>query len=178
MLGANGDSHSVIDMPRKSPKTKYNVIRDTREQERGDGWWFPESERCAGTIVQTLKTGDYTLEGFEESFVIERKSGIAEIAGNITEARFERELERMEAFAFPFVIAACTWDDVYRFPVGSGIPTYQWPKLRVTNHFIVRRLCEYMMRYKTKIILAGSHAQLVAGSLFKRLIELKHVQAA
>jgi hypothetical protein len=166
-------------MPRKKPK--YHVIRDSREQENGDGWWFPEGEQCAGTLVKGLKTGDYTLEGFEEDFVIERKSGTAEIAANITQARFERELERMEQFKYPFLIAECTWDDIYAFPKGSGIPLDKQKYLKVTNYFMVRRLCEFQMKYKTKIILAGTWAKRIASSLFKRLIEgrmeeLRHAQ--
>jgi len=147
------------------------VIRDTREQEKGDGWWFPESTLCAGTVVQTLKTGDYTLEGFEETFVIERKSGSAEIAQNITEKRFVRELERLEEFKYPFIIAACTWDDIYNFPKGSDIPQRVWPKLRAKNFFMVKTLLEYQLKYKTRIILAGSHGQDIAKSLFKRILE-------
>ena len=89
-------------------KSKVHVIRDTREQKTGNGWWFPESSLCAGTVVQTLKSGDYTLEGFEETFVIERKSGTAEIAQNINEGRFVRELERLEEFRFPFLLVIMT----------------------------------------------------------------------
>lgn len=163
-------------MPKKSPK--YHVLRDSREQEQGDGWWWEESARCAGTLVQTLKTGDYTLEGFEDVFVIERKAGAAELAANITEPRFERELERLEEFKHPFLIASCTWDDIYQFPVGSGIPPSRWRSLRVTNNFLAKRLCEFQLRYKTKIILAGPHAKEVASSLFKRLIEMKHAEEA
>ena len=156
-------------MAKKLPKV--HVIRDTREQEQGDRWYFPESTLCAGTIDRTMKTADYTLEGFEDVFVIERKAGTAEIAQNICQDRFVRELERLEEFKYPFIIAGCTWEEVYAFPEHSGIPKSAWPKLRVTNHFMVKRLCEYQLRYKTKIILAGIHAQDVAKSLFKRILE-------
>lgn len=157
-------------MSKTSPK-RVHVYRDSRENENGNGWWFPESTICAGTIVKGLKTGDYTLEGFENDFVIERKSGTAEIAQNINEGRFIRELERLEEFKYPFLIAECTWDDVLAFPAQSGIPQRVWPKLRVKNTFILRRLLEYQLKYKTRIILAGAHAQNVAKSLFKRIIE-------
>ena len=152
-------------------KRKYKVLRDTREQKKGDGWWWDESELCSGTEVRTFKTGDYSLEGFEESFVIERKADTGEIAQNINEGRFERELERMEAFEHPFLIASCDWDDVYAFPERSGIPRAIWPQLRVTAQYMAKRLCEFELRYKTRIILAGPHAKRVASSLFKRLIE-------
>lgn len=160
-------------MPKKLPK--FQVIRDTREQEKGDGWWFPATDRCEGTVVETLKTGDYTLAGLPANyFVIERKSGIAEVAGNITEQRFKRELERLEEFQFPFLIIEATLEDVVRFPEGSGIPESKWPDLRVSAQFILKVLTEYHLRYKTRIIMAGKSGFVQASSLLKRIHERLH----
>lgn len=157
---------------RRKAKQKYWVIRDTREQERGDGWWWEESDQCAGTKVDTLPTADYTLEGLPDNyFVIERKAGTAELAQNINQGRFERELERLEAFKYPFLIAECTWDDVYAFPERSGIPQSKWHELRVSNYYLAKRLLEFQFTYRTKIILAGLHARRVASCAFKRVIE-------
>lgn len=154
---------------------KFKVIRDSREQQRGDGWWWDDKgEFCSGTEIRTLKTGDYTLESFENDFVIERKSGTAELAQNIHEGRFARELERLEEFKYPFLIVQCSWDDIYAFPERSGIPQKRWSQLKVNPKLLAKRLCEYQLKYKTKFILAGSNAQRVAASLFKRLIESRH----
>ena len=151
--------------------SEIHIVRDSREQEDGAGWWWDKRSVFAGTIIKGLKTGDYTLEGFEDSFVIERKSGVAEIAANVTQERFERELERLDSFKFPFLIAECTWEDVYRYPVGTSIPRRYWPSLRNKNKFIIKRLCEFQLTYKTKFIFAGKHAKEVATSLFKRVLE-------
>ena len=51
----------------------YTVIKDTREQR---GWIFNKSDRCDGMRVETLKTGDYTLGGFEEMVCVERKFSV------------------------------------------------------------------------------------------------------
>lgn len=166
-------------MPSKHPKRpkipKFQVVRDTREQERGDGWWFDPSPSCDGTLVQTLKTGDYTLAGLPDKyFVIERKSGVAEVAGNITELRFKNELERLDEFQYPFLIIEADLGDVERFPVGSGIPQSKWSSLKISNHFLLKVLTEYHLRYKTRIIFAGHSAKLQAQSLFKRIMERYH----
>src|SRR5215210_7578524 len=73
----------------------YTVLRDTREQQ---GWIFEQGKLCNGTISKALKTGDYTLVGFESILCVERKKNVAEFAKNIIEKRFENELTRMEAF--------------------------------------------------------------------------------
>ena len=101
---------------------KYKVIRDTREQ---NGWTFMSSKACEGTLSGALKTGDYSIEGYEELLTIERKGSIAELANNLVEDRFERELERMESFKYAFMILEFSMDDLIKYPKGSGIPSYK-----------------------------------------------------
>src|SRR6185312_8933976 len=101
----------------------YEVIRDTREQL---GWTFAKHSPCLGTVSGTLKTGDYTLKGLEETFVIERKRNTAEVAANVAQDRFWRELERLESFALPFIVCEFSLADVLSFPENSGIPEFKW----------------------------------------------------
>jgi hypothetical protein len=161
-------------MPRKPSKVAnpapYVVIRDTREKQ-GQGWIFAESPRCGGTVIQTMKTGDYTLQGFENVIVIERKKSTSEFCQNILEARFDAELVRMESFPLPFMILEFTMDDVMRWPIGSGIPKYKLKYVKVTKYFLLKRLADYQVQYKTKIIFAGIHGKEMAASLFKRVNE-------
>jgi hypothetical protein len=150
---------------------KYRVVRDTREHADGDGWWFDESELCLGTVVQGLKTGDYTIEGLEDVLCIERKASTGEFAKNITEGRFERELERMELFKYPFMILEFTIQDILAFPKNSSIPQYKWQYLKITPQFMMKRFIEYQLKYKTKIITTGKfHGQQVTSSIFKRVV--------
>ncbi len=152
--------------------TKYTVIRDTREKKR-KGWMFSAGGIIAGTVTDILKTGDYTLEGLEKKIVIERKASTSEFATNINEERFDDELERMSSFEHPFLVLEFSMDDIINFPVGSGIPAYLWPKLKVTSHYMLKRLLEYQLKYKPQIILAGrDNGKEVAMSLFKRIAEL------
>jgi hypothetical protein len=147
---------------------QYTVIRDTQEQQ---GWDFIPGPSCLGTIKQKLPTGDYTLVGYEDIFTIERKGSTGELAKNIYEGRFERELQRMEGFAHPFMVVEFTMEDILSFPKNSGIPIRLWPKLKTTSFFLLKRFIEFQVQYKTHIILAGKQAKEVASSIFKRIVE-------
>jgi len=147
---------------------KYKVIKDTREQL---GWEFNPSPSCEGMTIATLKTGDYSLEGFEDKFVIERKGDLSEFSMNITQKRFHSELERLESFELPFVILEFTMEDIYKFPQSTQIPPSKYQLIKITPQFIVKALLDIEVQFKTKIILAGKFGREVASSLFKRVCE-------
>lgn len=148
---------------------KYTIIRDN--QEKANKWEFSKSKYCDGVIDQHLLTGDYTLLGYEDRFIIEKKSSTGEFSGNIFDPAFERELTRMNEFEFPFVICEFTMDDIAMFPKNSGIPQKIWRKLRTNKHVLLKRFLELQMSYRAKFILAGAHGHDVARSLFKRIME-------
>lgn len=149
----------------------YTVIRDTKEKEN-HGWFFDSSNKTKiETVERSLPTGDYTVEGLEEILCIERKATTAEIAKNINEPRFAREIERMQEFRYRFLVCEFTLDDVMSFPVNSGIPKSKWRQLRVKNYFIKRKLFEYMVKDGIQVIFAGNMGREVALSIFKRVIE-------
>lgn len=157
-------------MAKKLPK--YTCVRDSREQKRGNGWTFPASDRCDGTIIGTMKTGDYTLVGYEHLFTIERKACTSEFATNIFEKRFHRELDRMDSFEHPYLFLEFTAEDIVRFPEGSGIPRTKWPELRVTPQLMMAKLHEIQIAHPTiSILLVGKRGREVASSLFKRIVE-------
>lgn len=147
---------------------KFLVLSDSREQK---GWHFNKSKFCDGTETVTLPTGDYTIQGMEKHFTIERKGSSSEFYGNLFEDRWERELERLEEFKFPFVILEFSLSDIVNFPRGSSIPKYKWGKFRNKGPYFLRRFMQYQMKYKTKFILAGSKGHDAALCLFKRAFE-------
>lgn len=156
-------------MPKESkPNKTYTVIRDTREQQ---GWRFPAERDCLGTVVETLRTGDYTLKGYESILCVERKQDTGEIATNLTQGRFERELERMDAYALPFLVCEFSMKEIISFPFASGVPREKWRSLRVTPQFILKRLNEIQIKHKVKILLWGDNAQECMSSLFRRVVE-------
>ena len=139
----------------------FTVCVDTREK---DGWTFPNM------VIKTLKTGDYSIEGYEDIFVIERKGCIGEFCKNLVQKRFERELQRLESYAHPFIFLEFDFDKIMLFPEGSGIPRRVWPHLRVNPKFLLKRLSELQLKYKTKILFVGDYGKQMAISLFYRIV--------
>lgn len=152
-------------------KNSYTVLRDTREQKQGNRWTFPVSETCLGTIEQKMKTGDYTLLGYEQILCVERKASTAEVSMNMYQPRFTRELERMEEFKHAYLICEFTLADIVSFPFRSGIPQNKWTALRTTPQLLMKKLIEFQLQFKTKWIFAGSDGRAFVSSLFKRVIE-------
>lgn len=74
----------------------FTVIIDTREQKP---FSFPNSEKG------TLKTGDYSLKGYEDQIVIERKS-IPDLFGSFGKGRtrFEKEYQRLSKFKYKALV--------------------------------------------------------------------------
>jgi ERCC4-type nuclease len=143
----------------------YRVIRDSREQK---GWDFPANKYCSGTIEKALDTGDYSLEGLENRFCIERKGSISELAGNLFEDRFAREIQRLAELEHPYLVLEFELSDVMGFPTTSTIPRYRWSKLKASPAFILMRLNEYMTM-GIHVVFVGRHGEEFATSLFKRL---------
>lgn len=164
-----GDTPPPPPAPLPEGEARYTVIRDTREKDE-QGWNFSPSKNCAGTVDGTLPTGDYTIQGFETAIVIERKGSIAEFAGNLYQARFVRELERLRQFPHAFIVLEFSFDDVLNFPASSSIPRSRWRFLRITPNLFVRRIAELQQMFPTvQFIFAGSGGKLFAASHFKRI---------
>ena len=150
-------------------QVKYNVIRDTREQQ---GWIFEATPYCTGTTIKTMKTGDYTLEGLENFFCVERKKNVSEFAKNILEARFERELVRLEVYPHAYIVCEFSLEDIMKWPLNSGIPKHKLPYVKITKQFILKRFLDIQTQYKVKFIMAGPYGKEVMSSLFKRVSSL------
>lgn len=143
------------------------VIQDTREKYP---WTFKfyddiELER------RKLDTGDYSIEGFEDQICLERKRTTGEISLNLGQKskQFEEELKRMASFRFAFIICEFTIDNVYEFPVNSGIPERNWKYLRMSPKFIASRLNQWSETYGVEVIYCGntSNAEDTAVSILR-----------
>lgn len=161
------------------PDDRYLVLRDTGEKE-GHGWQFEEnSQYCRGTVKKNLYTGDYSLEGYYHNklFVIERKGSVNEFVGNITQKEkwddFKDELQRLEEFRLPFVVCEFPLGLIKTYPQGSNIPRGKWGQIRVKPQFLLKRLEEIWVHFKTKFIFAETPelARDIASGLFKRVVE-------
>lgn len=157
---------------------KYLVLRDNNEHE-GKGWLFEASESCAGTVERNLYTGDYGLEGYYDNklFVIERKGCVSEFVQNISTKEkwddFKQELERLEEFRWPFVVCEFPFSLLRTYPNGSNIPRRVWPHIRVKPQFLLKRVEEIWLRFKTRFIFTDTPelGREVASGLFKRVVE-------
>lgn len=100
---------SVIQKGKHIVVPKPVLIIDTREQEgyHYDFDRFPNW--IAGTVRCALKTGDYTVEGYEDEIIIERKT-LEDLVSTLTTKRktFIKECQRMEAFKRKFIVIEAT----------------------------------------------------------------------
>ena len=155
----------------------FTIIKDTREQE---GYTFePSSSRyhtCKGMVSRKLDTGDYSIEGLEDKLCIERKASVVEFANNVghDQARFLKEIDRMQQFPYKFMIFEFSLSDLMNFPEGSNIPESDWGKLKVTNKFMLKKIMEYQMYDNIHVMFCDSkkNAKWTVLSILKRVNEL------
>ena len=152
-------------------RTKFNVIRDT--QEKKNFRTFANYDEVEKVIDLSLPTGDYTIEGLEETLCIERKHNISEFAKNINEDRFERELVRMSKFYYAYLILEFGLDEVDNYPNVNCVPYKIRPKIKVRGPFIFKRLAEISTKYQIQIIPCGhpKYAEAMVMSIMKRVWE-------
>lgn len=82
----------------------FEIVIDTREQRPLP---FKPDQPCRRA---TLKTGDYSISGFEDCFTVERKS-LPDLVQTLTRgrARFVNELERMKPYKFKGLVIEVPW---------------------------------------------------------------------
>ena len=127
----------------------FNIIEDTREQKPLD---FSKADFCDTVIKKTLKTGDYSIEGLEEIICVERKGTIGELAGNICQKRFFRELERMQSYQYRYLICEFPFSHVINYPYSSDIPKYKLKYIKVRPPFILKVLNKIMIDYNVNVV--------------------------
>jgi ERCC4-type nuclease len=90
--------------PRKSVRNNLTIYYDDREK---TPWIFNGFKYPITMERKRLITGDYTIKGYMDKIVIERKHGINEIIMNISaldRARFVKELERLAQFKCKYLV--------------------------------------------------------------------------
>lgn len=105
--------------------------------------------------------------------MIERKRNTAEVAMNLFEPRFFKELERMRNFEQPYLFFEFDLENCLSFPVASGIPRSRWDKLRMTGPLMLKMLLELQINYPhVRMLFVNSNRSVqVATSIFKRIAE-------
>jgi ERCC4-type nuclease len=119
------------------------ILVDTREQQ-------PLKFGIGVTIERaTLKTGDYTTHLLRDTVAVERKASPSELAGNCTEARFARELERAAADLDEFHLLLCfSLQDLLDYPwKAPDIPQSVKKRIRITGKFVLAKLLSWQAQY-------------------------------
>ena len=83
---------------------ELTVITDTREQNELDFSGF----RGVAVSRQGLKTGDYSIQGYEHAICFERKA-VGDAVSTLVSGheRFLREMERMRDFEERYILIVC-----------------------------------------------------------------------
>lgn len=126
-------------------KTSFTIIQDTREKKP---WKFEATGSVDNVKVSKLGTGDYSVEGMEDLFMVERKASVDELFMNLGVQwdRFKREMERAKPFKYKYLVIEATMREVYR---GSRYS-------KMSGRFIMSRLVHLQLKYGVSVIFAGS----------------------
>ena len=116
------------------------ILIDTREQTPLVGFTCP-------TRVCTLATGDYSVDGCEHLFAVERKT-VSDLIGSITTGRerFERELVRLSEMRRACIVVEGDLESVIDWRYRSNVS----PKA------IVNSLASFHARFGVPTVFAGS----------------------
>lgn len=151
-------------------EAKFTIIQDTREQTP----WMFDYEKGIAHEIGTLKTGDYTLKGYEDKICIERKGCIEEFANNLGRdfSRFKRELIRMDDYAHSFIICEFPMRDLVEYPFHKPNKKLQ-TQAKINGRFLMKQIMEIQLEHSVKIIFCGNkfYAIQTAVSLMKRIYE-------
>lgn len=94
------------------------IVVDTRE---GKPYRFPDED----VVREVLDVGDYTYDGYTDTFAVERKTldDLAQSLG-VDRDRFEREVERAQSLDEFAVVIEAPKEHVYHYRDSSGSPHY------------------------------------------------------
>lgn len=142
----------------------FTIIVDTREQQP----WTFENYVVAN---KKLDTGDYSIDGLQDFFVIERKKSINEIANNIIEPRFKDVITRLGQLKYSFLLLEFSMTDVLYYPIGSNLPKRLWDKVKITPPFIMKNILDWQLKYNIKVLFCNnaSNAEKTAEFILKKM---------
>lgn len=117
-----------------------NIIIDSREQLPYN---FQSITPTPRITIKTLKTGDYSIEGFECHIAVERKS-LPDLFGSVghDRERFEREFGRLALLDYAALVIESDFMDVFTNP-----PEYS----RMNPKAVFRTVLAWGIKYKVQI---------------------------
>lgn len=140
--------------PKKVPK-QFTVLVDDREKK---AWNLPykiEKKR--------LKTGDYTIKGFEKVIAIEKKSGLIELLNDLANGyrpTFERFLKRLSKYPVKVIVVEDTLSTLSISRALVHIRRKSGGKARLTAKTIYYWVAEISTKYGIPIVFVGKRAKM------------------
>lgn len=122
----------------KKAESPLPIVIDSREQ---------QPYNYTGAVVMALRSGDYSLFGYENRMAIERKT-LSDAYSSIGAGRkrFERELERLSGMDYAAIVIEATLEDFLRAPAFSKMN----PKAAVNS------LLAWSVKYRVCVFFAGN----------------------
>jgi len=145
------------------------ILIDSREKNPWDFSIYGFKQR-----VECLSTGDYTIEGLQHSFVIEKKFSPSEMAINLGRnlKQFEAEFERMKDISHKYLICEFSSKQLAQFPAYSSVPKKMRKRVRIRGPYMIKKIEELCNKYEVELIFcddrAGAEKQ--AYSIIKELV--------
>ena len=124
------------------------VIVDTREKK-------PFNLKGFETVLRALKTGDYSIVGFEDKFCIERKSYNDFYSTLVSNFRhFQKELNRMSKMQYSYIIVEGTLKQCLNAGNLRGKPPKGW------GNTVFNNMIQLLLLYPTIQILFCSTTEM------------------
>ena len=120
--------------------TKLTIIEDTREQTPLDF----TGHRGVESVRSGLKTGDYSVQGYEDKICFERKS-VPDLVGTLIggHERFLREMDRMKDYEEKYILVEHSASKAYLYCERHG-----WEYKFDT---IIQSLLAYAYHYRVRV---------------------------
>lgn len=146
----------------KKKYNKFTIIRDSREKS-GCGWNFRASSNCEGMIIKKLDTGDYSIQGYEDLIMIERKS-IADLWGSLGQwrVRFMKEMDRALEFPVRYLVIEGTIADINK--------GFRYSKL--SSEYIFASLTSLEIKYGIHVVYTNKRQDVARAYIRKLLAKL------
>jgi len=149
-------------MAKKKKYRKFTIIRDSREKS-GCGWNFRASANCKEVIIKKLDTGDYSLEGYEDLIMIERKS-IPDLWGSLGQwrERFMKEMDRALEYPVRYLVIEGTLADINK--------GFRYSKL--SPEYILATLTSLEVKYGIHVVFTNKRQDIARAYVRKLLAKL------
>jgi len=118
------------------------IVIDTREQ-------LPYSFSGRNAEIGTLKSGDYSIKGYDDKFAIERKT-LGDFAACVAggRERFEREIQRLAKLEFAAVVIEANYDDILEADLFTN----------VSRNSIINTAFKWTLKYHIPFVFVSNRA--------------------